>query len=150
MFKREMTTIQSGDYRANNALRGADYLASQPVKIIKELPETDEDGDRFRVQTFAGYMYDVPADVLSPHPSEPELNTEFVERLMTFGSPLMQPFIIQAIEAFAVAVLKAPAKTPEEDTGFVSDRAWRECAQFTLGQYVARDETRKARSAVPA
>lgn len=143
-FKRTHTTFNGGDVpRHSGASASTDFVPKQQVKIIRC---HDADEDYWLVETANGTRHIVEGDDLSPHPTDPELNTEFVERLMTMDSPLMQPFILQAIEQFAKAVLQAPALSPEEDAGMVSDAAWRRCAQYTLGNFVARDEESRMRN----
>ena len=57
-------------------------------------------------------------------------NVEFITELMEFNSPLMQPFVLQAIEVYAKEVFKA--KPEQLDNGLVSGQAWHDCARVAL------------------
>lgn len=62
-------------------------------------------------------------------------NTEFVQELMTNGSPtgaLVQPFVITAIEKYAQQVIAAG---PEKfESAFMSGQAWVETAEHVKKQ----------------
>jgi hypothetical protein len=51
-------------------------------------------------------------------------NVQIINSLMQ-GNPLMQAFIITAIESYAKAVIASPIP----DTGFINGEAWTDCAK---------------------
>lgn len=144
-FKRHQTEYMGGD--CPTFVSGpTSYFPEQTVTIIKEIPEVDDNEDTWdswEVSDAYGRKFIAGGEDLHPHPQEAELNGEFIERLMTMGSPLMQAFVLQGVEQFAKQVLAADPATL--DSPFISGQAWRECATFTLGNFVARDIVRKAR-----
>lgn len=133
---------------------GGSYLYPQEVRMLRQTAprpgrDDDEDDDSWRIATIHdGLEYLVYGDDLSPHPEEAELNTEFVVRMMEYGSPLVQGFVLQAIEQFSLQVLAMPEEQRAQmDAGFVTYGAWQTCAHQCLGLFAARDEERRQRDA---
>ncbi len=56
-----------------------------------------------------------------------ETNVQFVKRIMEYGSPLRQAFVIEAIAKYAEACAKADAKT--FDCAWLSGDAWVQVAR---------------------
>lgn len=119
-------------------------MARQPVRIIKC---DDDEEDIWIVESAAtGKRHRVDGCDLSPHPDDRMTNVEFVTKMMEWGTggPLLQAFILNAIEQQAKATV---AHTAEElETGFISGKAWRDCALEALGWLAARDEMDKRKS----
>jgi hypothetical protein len=58
---------------------------------------------------------------------QPETNVQRVTRLMEFGSPLMQAFVVEAIAKYAALCLQKDAAF--FDSGFMNGKAWIDCAK---------------------
>jgi hypothetical protein len=135
IFKRKETTFEGGETVCNT------YLASQTVTIegLHRVPGHDaEEEDMWRIRDANGNRYVVDGCDLNPHPEAPLLNTEFMALVMTWcKTPLMHAFILQALDQYARAVVKADVATLE--TPFIAGAAWQETARDYLGFCAARD-----------
>lgn len=56
-----------------------------------------------------------------------ETNVQFVKRIMEYGSPLRQAFVIEAIEKYAIACAREKAET--FDCAWLSGAAWVQVAK---------------------
>jgi hypothetical protein len=126
------------------------FLPRQGVHILNRV--NDGEDDEFRIRTMNGREYIVDGCDLSPHPDERELNTEFMVRMMEYGNPLVQGFVIEAVEKYSRLVL---AMSDEDraamDASFISYAGWQQCAQQCLGLIAARDvELRGNKELTPA
>lgn len=118
-------------------------LLAQPVTIGKHLDEIE---DMWSVYTIKGGRHVVCGDDLSPHPLAPRDNVEFITMMMEYSSnALIHPFILIAIEHYAVAVLKATKEELGGDNAMVNPDAWRSMAHEALGWFVAREAADKLR-----
>lgn len=119
-------------------------MAAQPVRIIACQDDVE---DIWRVTGVTDLHHDVYGCDLSPHPEEPELNTEFMTRMMEYGNPLVQGFVIEAVEKYSRMVLTMSDEDKAAmDGGFIPYGAWQQCAQQCLGLIVARDVERQERN----
>ncbi len=59
--------------------------------------------------------------------TKPKDNVTFVKDLMSYGSPLRQVFVIEAISKYAAACAKADPET--FDSAFLSGQAWVQVAK---------------------
>ena len=66
-------------------------------------------------------------------------NVEFVTDLMEHNSPLMQVFIINAIQG--MAEMTASAEKPENFPELLHWEAWQECAKIAVQKIEERYET---------
>jgi len=69
-------------------------------------------------------------------------NVEFVSELMDFSStgPLMQVFVLQAIEKYAHDVMSAPTvkRGKNDPIPMISETAWKKCAEEIVTSLEAR------------
>lgn len=129
-FKRRETEFAGAD--VVRVGQGAEkWIPKQRVKIIGE---HDADGDLWKVQTAEGVTFVTDGCELHPHPSAPELNTEFMVRCMEeTGNGLMQAFIVEAVAKYAEMVLEMPEdQRAEMDKGMLPYAPWRDCAEAYL------------------
>lgn len=65
-----------------------------------------------------------------------ETNVQFVKRIMEYGSPLRQAFVIEAISKYAAACAKEDAKT--FDSPFLHGASWVQVAKEIDAELVER------------
>jgi RimJ/RimL family protein N-acetyltransferase len=140
-FKRKITTFQGGDltgFSAFGITRAMTvYCAEQPVKIIREIPETgnEDEDDRFEVEFFGNLGRTIVDGCdLHPHPHAKPTNAEFMAWLVEDCSPnpLMQGFVPEAVAKYAEMCLAKPEKFADDQQSVVNGKAWLGVAQEAL------------------
>jgi RimJ/RimL family protein N-acetyltransferase len=139
-FKRKTTMFQGGRLTGLSfagLTRGCHVtLSEQPVKIIREIPETgnEDEDDRFEVEFFNLGRTIVDGCDLHPHPNAPATNAEFMAWLVEEASPnpLMQGFVPEAVAKYAEMCLAKPEKFADDEQSVVNGKAWLSVAKEAL------------------
>lgn len=109
MIKRKTTTFMGGELKIIDGLRrGHHNVSEQPVRIIRAIPETDEEEDQFLVEFHNLGRAIVDGCDLHPHPESRLTNVEFITDLMESApTPMTQALIIEGAAKYAEAVAEA-------------------------------------------
>lgn len=129
-FKREFTEFSGGDV----CKVGSSVERWVPKQRVRILGIHDEDEDLWKLQTAEGVTFIADGCECSPTPDAPELNTEFMERVMTeHGNGLMQAFIIEAVAKYAEQVQNMPDdQRAKMNDSMMPYAPWRDCADAYL------------------
>lgn len=111
---------------------GPETNGKVPVMVLAQAQDDDDGNERWRVRLpESGKALLVFADDLTPFPDAHETMDERFQRFTSgFTSPLVAPFVLEAIERYAADVLQDEAETMRQmNSTMVSGAAWIEAAK---------------------
>lgn len=141
IFKRRETEYSGGDVNGK-------FIPKQRVTIGRCV---DEDEDIWTVTDAYGKTHRVDGCDLSPYPTDPLTNEEFIVLVMNWSkTAMMQPFILIGAEEYAQQILDSPVEAL--DSPFMSGKMWQDTAREYLGWVAARQfiEEEKRKELTPA